>query len=116
MVLSWNRSVQQQILAVISHSHSFVYILPLGIELEKAVHYFVTDDIMIRYSIEADGELVIPKVSQLQHEGHYTCRKNVPGEAQEDYASYLRIACKLKLKLSNYGRNNLFFKLLLFFF
>jgi hypothetical protein len=51
----------------------------------------VADD--IRYLIEADGELVIPKVSQ-QHEGLYNCRKNVPGETQEDYVSYLRIACK----------------------
>lgn len=48
-----------------------------------------------RYSIEADGQLVISKMSQ-PSEGWYSCRKSENGDSNvvEEYGSFVKVACK----------------------
>ena len=57
------------------------------------LHFYI-----FSYSIEANGELVVPKVHS-QNEGWYHCRKTENGQTEE-YGSHLKIACMCKSVIS----------------
>ena len=52
--------------------------------------------VKFRYTVEADGHLVISKVNQLS-EGWYHCRPSSDSDVEE-YGSHLKVACKFILK------------------